>query len=93
MVINSCNLFAQNLSETPNLITKTRECEEFGYLADMYFEKASMGGIYAEKYLLISDNFKKMHRQCLEEINKHKSYSGYRINAQQLMSQSQKEKK
>lgn len=81
----SCSLFAQNQHATPNAVTTSQECEEFAYLADMYYKKSAMVGVYAEKYTLIANNFKTMHLQCMEEINKKSSYSGYRINGQQLL--------
>ena len=81
----SCSLFAQNQYATPNAVTTSQECEEFAYLADMYHKKSTMVGVYAEKYTLIANNFKTMHLQCMEEINKKSSYSGYRINGQQLL--------
>ena len=97
-MIIGCNVFAQNQTDAPNAVTSSQQCMEFGYLADMYAKKAGDGGIYAEKYILIAQNFKKMHVQCIETTNSNTPYSGYRSNVTQQLqtqvpAQSQKTKK
>lgn len=77
----------------PNAITDAQQCLDFGYMADMYSKKASEGGIYAEKYNLIAQNFRLMHKQCLDSTSEKGAYSGFRGNAQQIQSQSLKAKK
>jgi hypothetical protein len=78
----------------PNAITDAQQCLDFGYMADMYSKKASEGGIYAEKYNLIAQNFRLMHKQCLDSTNEKGAYSGFRSNAQQMqMQQAPKAKK
>lgn len=92
LMIVSCVVFSQDnrqqSQEAPNAVTNAQQCMEFGYMADMYMKKAADGGIYAEKYILIAQNFKKMHMQCLETTNANAAYSGYRSNATQQQIQS-----